>query len=375
MGVINLAIVSQVTGIINSIAPAYLKSDQDRVGLQVGSSQASVNKVLVTLEVTEEVVKEARAKGTQLIISHHPLIFQNLERVIADDHIGGMITELLKAGISVFAAHTNLDRTRDGVSDVLARVLGLQDIQVLLQARDIPMYKIAVFVPRENVDDLISAMGNVGSGVIGEYSHCTFRTEGKGTFYPMLGAHPYLGEVSELNEVDEYRLEMLVSPDRVERVIGAMLEVHPYEEVAYDLYEVKTPPPGVGFGRVGNMLKQRSLRDYAEHWSDQLDCELRVSGDLDMMVRRVAVCGGSGGELIGVAKAAGADVFITGDIKHHAAHAAKAIGLGLVDAGHAETERLIVPELARELQRRLYEAGMNVEVVVSEIDTSPWNKD
>lgn len=370
-----MAIVSQVTGIIDSIAPAYLKSDQDRVGLQVGSSQASVNKILVTLEVTEEVVIEARAKGAQLIISHHPLIFQNLDRVIVDDHIGGIITDLVKADISVFAAHTNLDRTRDGVSDILARVLGLQDIEVLLQARDIPMYKIVVFVPRENADELISAMGNVGSGVIGEYSHCTFRSEGKGTFYPMLGAHPYLGTVGELNEVDECRLEMLISPDRVERVIATMLEVHPYEEAAYDLYEVKTPPPGVGFGRIGTVPKARTLRDYAEHWSEQLDCDLRVAGDLDRMVRRVAVCGGSGGELIGVAKAAGADVFITGDIKHHVAHTAKAMGLALVDAGHAETERLIVPELAKELQRRIYESGMKLEVVVSEIDTSPWNKD
>jgi hypothetical protein len=254
-------------------------------------------------------------------------------------------------------------------------VLGLQDIEVLLQARDIPMYKIVVFVPRENADELISAMGNVGSGVIGEYSHCTFRSEGKGTFYPMLGAHPYLGTVGELNEVDECRLEMLVSPDRVERVITTMLEVHPYEEAAYDLYEVKTPPPGVGFGRIGTMPKAHTLRDYAEHWSDQLDCDLRVAGDLDRMVRRVAVCGGSGGELIGVAKAAGADVFVTGDIKHHVAHTANAIGLALVDAGHAETERLIVPELAKELQRRIYESGMKLEVVVSEIDTSPWNKE
>lgn len=370
-----MAVVSQVMGIVDGIAPSYIKFEADKIGLQVGSMNAGVNKVLVTLEITEEVLKEAQGKGVQLILSHHPLIFTSLERVLAEDYAGGLVTSLIKAEISLVVAHTNLDRARDGVSDVLARVLGLQEIEVLLQARDIPMYKIAVFVPKENVDELISAMGNVGSGVIGDYSHCTFRTPGTGTFYPMLGAQPYLGKVGELNEVDEYRLEMLVSPDRVERVIATMLDVHPYEEVAYDLYEVKTPPPGVGFGRVGNTPKPRKLRDYAEHWSDQLDCDLRVSGDWNMTVNRVAVCGGSGGELIGVAKASGADVFITGDIKHHAAHAAKALGLALVDAGHAETERLIVPELAKELQRRIYESGMKVEVLVSEIDTSPWNKD
>jgi len=370
-----LAIVSQIMGIVDGIAPSYLKSEKDKIGLQVGDPGAQVNKVLVTLELTGEVVKEAWDKEVQLILSHHPLIYQSLDRVTANDHIGGLVAALIKSDISVLVAHTNLDRAREGVSDVLARVLDLQDIEVLLPARDIQMFKLVVFVPKENVDEMISALGNAGGGVIGDYSHCTFRSEGTGTFYPMLGARPYLGNIGELNRVDEYRLEILVSPDRIEGVIKTMLDVHPYEEVAYDIYEVKNPPPGVGFGRVGNMIKPRKLRDCVEHWSDKLDCELRVSGDWEMTVNRVAVCGGSGGELIGVARGAGADVFVTGDVKYHAAHAARAMGLALVDAGHAETERLIVPEIARELQRRIYESGMKVEVLISEIDTSPWNKE
>jgi len=370
-----MANVAQILGIVNNIAPAYLKMERDKVGLQVGSSKAPANKVLVVLEVTGEVVKEAKDKGAQLILAHHPLIYRSLDKVIAEDHVGGLVAELMKSDISLIAAHTNLDRALEGVSDVLARAIGLQDIKVLLPAYDIQMYKLVVFVPRENVDELIAAMGNAGAGVIGEYSHCTFRSAGTGTFYPMAGAQPYLGKRGELNQVDEYRLEMLVSPDKLDDVIQTMLDVHPYEEVAYDVYEVKNPPAGIGLGRIGNLADPRKLRDLVEHWSEQLDSELRVSGDWDMVVSRVAVCGGSGGELMGAAKAAGADVFLTGDIKYHAAHEAKAMGLALIDAGHAETERLVVPEVARELQKLIVDAGLKVDVIVSEIDTNPWNKD
>ncbi len=369
-----MATVLQITGIVGNLAPGYLRSEGDNVGLQVGNPSGEVGRVLVTLEVTGEVVDEARDKGAQMILSHHPLIFKSLNRVLATDDVGGLVASLIKSDISLLVAHTNLDRARDGVSDVLARTLGLEDIGVMLAAHDIQMFKLVVFVPEENIDEMIAALGNAGGGVIGEYSHCTFRVEGMGTFYPMLGAHPHLGKVGELNQADEYRLEVLVAPDKIERVIQAMLEVHPYEEVAYDIYEVKNSPSGVGFGRVGNLPKPAKLRDLAERWSTALDSELKVSGDWDMLVKKVAVCGGSGGELIPVAKASGADVYVTGDVKYHAAHAAKSIGLAIVDAGHGETERLVVPDIAKRLQQLIYESGLKAEVLVSEINTNPWNK-
>lgn len=369
-----VTVVAQITKILDGMAPAYLRFENDKIGLQVGSPNALVDRVLVALEVTDEVLKEARDKGVDLVVSHHPLIYQSLDRVVANDFTGGLVAGLVKSDISLFVAHTNLDRAVGGVSDVLAHVLDLQDIEVLLPAHDIKVYKLVVFVPSENVYELISAMGNAGAGVIGNYSHCSFRSEGIGTFCPMLGAQPYLGKVGELNQANEYRLEMLVSPDRLEPVIRAMIEVHPYEEVAYDVYELKNPPAGVGFGRVGNLAKPRKLRSCTENWSEKLGSTLKVSGDWEMIVKRVAVCGGSGGELIGAAKASGADVFITGDIKYHTAHAARSMGLALIDAGHAETERLVVPKIARDLQTKIDELGLNVEVLISSIDTSPWNR-
>lgn len=369
-----MAVVSQITEIVENLAPPYLRYEKDKIGLQVGSKKASVSKVLIALEVTDEVVREARDKGVQLIVSHHPLIFRSLDRVVADDHIGGLVTALIKADISLIAAHTNLDRVKDGVSDVLARALGLEDIEVLQPAGDIQMFKLAVFVPKENVDEMIQALGNAGGGVIGDYSHCTFRTKGEGTFYPMPGAKPYLGEVGELSQVEEYRLEILVNPSALNKVIQSMLDVHPYEEVAYDVYEVKNPPAGVGFGRVGNMVKPKTLRECVRSWKDVLDADLRVAGDLDMEIKRVAVCGGSGADLMSIAKASGADVFVTGDIKYHAAHDARAMELAIIDAGHAETEKLIVPVLAKEIQKLMVESGIDIDVLISEIDTNPWNR-
>lgn len=369
-----MVVVSQIAEIVENLAPSYMRYEKDKIGLQVGSRKATVDKALVALEVTDEVVREAREKGVQLIISHHPLIFRSLDRVAVDDHIGGLVTALIKSGISLIAAHTNLDRVKGGVSDVLAKALGLEDIMVLQPAADIQMFKLAVFVPKENIEEMIQALGNAGGGIIGDYSHCSFRSEGTGTFYPMPGAKPYLGEVGELNQVEEYRLEILVNPGALNRVVRAMLDVHPYEEAAYDIYEVKNPPAGVGFGRVGNLVKAKTLRECVQSWKDALRADLRVAGDLDMEIKRVAVCGGSGAELMSVAKASGADVFVTGDIKYHTAHDARAMGLAIIDAGHAETERLIVPVLAKDIRKLIVESGFDVDVLISEVDTNPWNR-
>lgn len=367
-----MATVAQIMGIIDMIAPAYYKMEKDKIGLQVGDPNARVSKILVALEVTQQVVDEAKEQGAGLIVSHHPLIYKGLENVVANDYIGGLVTGLIKSEIAVLVAHTNLDRAVGGVSDALAKAIGLKDTEVLVAASDLQMFKLVVFVPVENTQELISAVGDAGGGVIGNYSHCTFRSGGTGTFYPMQGARPYLGETGALNQVEEERLEVLVSGDKIRRVIQAMLAAHPYEEVAYDIYEVKNAPVGVGLGRVGNLDEDRNLRQCVEAWEKALNSRLKVSGDLNIVVKRVAVCGGSGAELMRAAKSAGADVYITGDIKYHAAHDAVAMGLAVVDAGHGETERLVVPELAGKLQHMASSNGLDVEVVVSRINTIPW---
>jgi hypothetical protein len=208
----------------------------------------------------------------------------------------------------------------------------------------------------------------------GDYGYCTFRSAGTGTFLAQGGAKPYVGSVGELNQVPEYRLEILASPAKLSNAIKAMREAHPYEEVAYDVYEVQNPQAGVGLGRVGNLMEKKTLGSCIDCWESKLGCRFRVAGDMYKLVDRVAVCVGSCADLVGVAKSAGADVLITGDVRHHAAHAALDAGLAIVDAGHAETERLVVPELAKLIRHALKENALDAEVVVSKIDTSPWNK-
>jgi dinuclear metal center YbgI/SA1388 family protein len=373
-GVVKMTNVLQIMEIVDSIAPQYLKLGYDKVGLQVGSRSAPVKRILVTLEITDAVVEEAREKRTDLIISHHPLIFKSLDRVVEDDFTGSVVTSLIRSCISVLVAHTNLDRASNGVNKVLAYALGLQDIEVLQPVTDVKMFKVVVFAPGENVEQIIRALGEVGAGLIGNYSFCTYRSEGTGTFLPNESATPRFGSAGELNQVHESRLEMLVAPDKLDSVIDTMIKVHPYEEVAYDVYEVLNPQAGVGMGRLGNLPKPEKLGTCVEIWQKKLGCTFRVAGDFEKLVKRVAVCGGSGADLIGIAKARGADVLITGDVKHHSAHEALEKDIAIIDAGHADTERLVVPELVDMLQVALREQGLDIGVQVSGVDTSPWNK-
>ncbi|MBI4734045.1 MAG: Nif3-like dinuclear metal center hexameric protein [Rubrobacteridae bacterium] len=367
-------IVSQIISVLDEIAPPYLKMSYDKVGLQVGGRKAVVDKILVTLEITDGVIDEAIEKRANLIISHHPLIFRSLDRIIEDDHIGSLIAKLIKADIGVLVAHTNLDRAAHGVNAVLAGALDLQNIEILEIAADIKMNKIVVFAPKENIQAIINAAAEAGAGIIGDYSYCSFRAEGIGTFVPGANTNPYIGKTGMINEAHELRLEMVVTPNKVNAVVEAILKNHPYEEVAYDVYELNNSPVGVGMGRIGDLSEPKPLKECVDTWEKGLSCRMRVAGNIDKIVKRVAVCGGSGSSLIGMAKAAGADVLITGDVKHHEAHAALESGLAIVDAGHAETERLVVPELAKLLRSSLADIKSDVEVIVSKVDTSPWNK-
>jgi dinuclear metal center YbgI/SA1388 family protein len=358
--------VSDVTKLLDKFAPPYLAAEDDRVGLQLGDPENEVAKILITLDVLPEVVEEARAQGASLIVSHHPLIRAEVPDLVPTEPAGRVLLLAARAGISIFVAHTNLDKTKGGVSDVLAAELGLTDTEVLLPEAEANTYKLAVFVPEEAVANVIEAMSRAGAGIIGNYSHCTFRSPGIGTFKPEQGAKPAVGRVAELNEVKEYRLETVVEGERLGDIIAAMIKAHPYEEVVYDLYQRKNP--SVGFGRIGNLQKELTLEDCINRWKEELGVKSsRVAGDLERKIKRVAVCGGSGGELIVPAKRKGADVFLTGDIKYHQAQLGKEIDLALVDFGHFYTERVILPRIASLIKG----AGLGLEVTISEKVTDP----
>jgi dinuclear metal center YbgI/SA1388 family protein len=359
-----------IAGIIEEWAPRNIALENDNVGLQVGSANQRVRNILLALEVDRGVIREAKRKSIDLIITHHPLIFQPLQSLDTSEDVANFTHELIQRNISVYSAHTNLDFTRGGVSFALAERLGLQKTDFLLR-RNHDMKKISVFVPPEHVEAVARAMAEAGAGIIGDYEKCSFRIEGIGTFQPRKGANPFLGQVGNLERVREVRLEMLVAGWRVPRVLAAMRKAHPYEEVAYDVYRLENEAADVGEGAIGELPRPATLREFLGKIRRNLGIRnLRYSGNPGARIKRVAVCGGSGGSLLPVAMREKADLFVTADVKYHTFHAA-AGKIALIDAGHYETEYPVLQAVAHRLRAASTQKGNGVKVMIAKTKTNP----
>lgn len=349
--------------------PRKLASEWDNVGLQVGSLSQPVTNILVTLDVTEEVIEEALKSGANLIISHHPLIFRPLKQINYHDPKGKIIQKLIKHDLTVYSAHTNLDVTFGGVNDLLAEKLGLQKTKILVPEMEEPFYKLYVYVPETDVDQVDQALTEVGIGQLGDYKQCSFRAKGTGTFTPMENANPYLGEQNKREYVDEVKLEYLMHQSLRAKAIQAIIKSHPYEEPAYDLIELKNDGIQYGLGRVGTLEEAISLKQLAINLKEIFQLEgLRVSGALENQVKKVAILGGSGEKYYPYAKRMGADVFITGDVSFHFAQDAEATGLSIIDPGH-HIEQIMVEAVATYLRRKV---DASIQVVETKISTEPF---
>lgn len=354
------------------LAPPGLAEDWDNSGWQVGDPAAPVRKVLLALDVTPEVVEEAENGGVQLIICHHPLFFKGIKSVRSDWPAGGLVYRLIQSGIGVYAAHTNLDSAGGGVNDALARALGLLETGVLSPTYG-KLLKLVVFVPVDFAGQVREALGRAGAGWIGNYSYCTFNLRGTGTFCPREGASPFIGSVGKLEQVEEVRIETIIRREDSERVVKAMLEAHPYEEVAYDLYPLENKGAPRGLGRLGVLPGAVSLAEFAGTVKKVLRAEcVRYGGNPEARVERVAVCGGSGGDLWPLARQKGADVLVTGDVRYHAARDMLAAGMNFIDAGHFATERVVLPALKDSLDRALEKAGLGVDITVARWEKDAW---
>lgn len=332
-------------------APPHLAESWDNVGLQLGSPLQSVRKILVALDVSQQTTEYAQQHHFDMIIAHHPLVFKPIKNLRTDLPQGRLLAALLKADIAVFAAHTNLDITEGGVNDVLAAKLQLAACQPLAVTQRERLFKIVVFVPPAQADAVGRAMGDAGAGHIGQYSHCQFTSAGTGSFLPLPGATPFIGEVGCLEQTAEVRIETIVPERMRSQVLAAMLAAHPYEEVAYDLYPLENSGRAMGLGRIGQLTAPMSLAACVEQVKQALAIpHVRVAGARRECVQTVAVCGGSGASLIGAAAAAGADVLVTGDVKYHEAQAAAEAGIVLLDAGHFATERPVVDAIVQHLR-------------------------
>lgn len=363
-----------VIEVMEELAPSHLAESWDNIGLLVGSKDQPVSKILVTLDVTPTVFKYAVSHNVDMIITHHPVIFKGVTKLETDTAPGELLAGLIRAGIAVYAAHTNLDTAPGGVNDVLAAKLGLTETRPLNQHSQKQLIKLVVYVPQAYVEPVRAAITTAGAGHIGNYSHCTFQTAGTGTFLPLAGTKPFLGTPGKLEYADEYRLETIVPAELLSQVLDMMFKAHPYEEVAYDLFPLLNAGAVYGLGRVGRLAATQSLQQVAAQVKSSLGLQhINVAGSSDHQVAVVAVCGGSGADLIEQAACAHADVYITGDIKYHEAQKAEALGLALIDAGHFGTEQPVVNELTKKLQDYADQHKWEVVVIADTFSKNIFN--
>jgi len=351
-------------------APKEIAWQNDNVGVQVGNTSRKVKNILLSLELTAEVVNQAIKKKCNLVITHHPLIFHPIKKLDLNSDINAQLIEkLIKKEITVFSAHTNLDFTKHGVSFQLAKKLGLKNITFLKKQKS-NQYKLSVFIPTTHVEKVANAVFNAGGGIIGEYSNCSFRSEGEGTFKGSNISNPIVGTKGKYEKVKEIKLEVLVNSWKLNVVLNAMLTAHPYEEPAYDIYPLENSNVNYGAGAIGNFEKSLSPTKVLEIVSKKLDSKnLRYVYGPANKIKKVAVCGGSGSELINEVISSGADAFVTADIKYHTFHSANDKFL-LIDAGHYETEIPVIAEIHKRLSKLVKEKS-NIKVLKYTGNTNP----
>ena len=330
--------VKSILDCITEIAPLSWQESYDNAGLQVGDLKAEAKKALICLDVTEAVVDEAVAKSCDVIVSHHPLIFKGLKHITPNTFVERIVTKAIKHGIAIISMHTNLDNSYLGVSHILAQKLGLSNLRVLdpLQGK---LFKLVTFCPVSATDRVREAMFQAGAGCIGNYDSCSFNALGEGTFKAGDGCHPYVGEIGQLHYEKEVRVETIVPEHLLNGVVSAMKKVHPYEEVAYDVYPLNNDYPMAGAGMMGSYETPLSETEFLQRAAEVLGSTcLRHSALTGKPVKSVAVCGGSGAFLLPCAKRNGVEAFLTADIKYHDFFEPDG-ALLMVDAGHFETEQ------------------------------------
>ena len=362
-------------GVLDACYPPSDAEDWDNVGLQVGDPADAVEAVLVCLDVTEATIAEAQDLGAGLLLAHHPLMFRPLDRLTPATAAGRLALAAARAGIAVAAAHTNFDVADEGTTAPIFRLLGIDDARPLQSSDGADVVKIVVFVPVDDTAAVLSAAFGAGGGAIGEYDECSFRVNGTGTFRPSADANPAVGERERRNDVAEDRVEIVVGRRRMAAVVDAIKAAHPYEEVALDVYPlVRIADESKGLGRVGDLPSPLTVADIARSLREGLPSpHLRVAGDPARQVTKVAACGGAGDSLISAALSAGAQLYVTGDLRHHVTLDALTMGLSVIDAGHYATEAAALPALVQRLSSAASERGLKARLLASSTSTEPWS--
>jgi dinuclear metal center YbgI/SA1388 family protein len=359
-------IINDITAVLERFAPLSLQESYDNAGLLVGDPHQKIQSALITLDVTDKVMEEAIAGGHKLIIAHHPIIFRGLKKITGNSLPEQMVIKAIKNDIALYAIHTNIDNVVRGVNAKLGEKLGLTNLKVL-SPKPSMLKKIIFFCPVDHAEAVRKSMFSAGAGNIGNYDSCSYNTTGEGTFRAGKNTNPYVGEKGKVHFEKEVKIETVVPSFLLHRVIAAMLAAHPYEEVAYDVYALENTYNGSGAGMIGHLETEMPLMDFLQKVKTTLGAQaIKYNTPVDRPVKNVAFCGGSGSFLIHDAFAAGADVFITADIKYHDffEHLGQ---MTIVDAGHYETEQF-TKELLYEI---IKENFPTFALQISETTTNP----
>ena len=358
-------IISEIIQHLEIFAPPSLQESYDNAGLIVGESNAECTGIITSLYTTEAVIEEAIRKNCNLIVSHHPIIFRGVKKLNGKNYVERTISKAIKNDIAIYDIHTKLYNVKKGVNKKIAEKIGLKNLQIL-QPKENLLKKLITFAPIDKAEDLRKALFSAGAGQLGKYSECSFNSEGTGTFKPVEGADPFVGEIGSRHKEKEMKIEVIFPAYLEQKIIRAMIEAHPYEEVAYDIISLGNYLSDVGSGMIGDIEIPLDEKDFLQLINSAFNLKGIRHNDLPVKkVKKIALCGGAGSFLIPLALSNKADVYITSDIKYHEFFDAE--GMLLLDIGHYESEQFTIDLLYEILKEKF----PNFAVRKTEVNTNP----
>ncbi|GAB5418155.1 MAG: Nif3-like dinuclear metal center hexameric protein [Crocinitomicaceae bacterium] len=360
--------IREITSYLESLAPISSQESYDNSGLIVGAPTSEVTNVLISLDCIESTIDEAIEKGCELIIAHHPIVFRGLKKLNGKNYIERTVLKAIKNDIAIYAIHTNLDNYRFGVNHEIGQRIGLSNTKVLQPKREV-LSKLICYIPMEHSEKVSQAIFDAGAGSIGDYDECGFQTNGQGTFRPNNAAKPFIGAAGERSSVEEVKFEAVCSNHKLSQVVSAMIAVHPYEEVAYEVFPMLNTNNFEGSGMVGDLEKPMETREFLERIKKTFNCSvIRHTEIVHKTIKKVAYCGGAGSFLLDAAKRSGAEIFITGDYKYHEFFDAEE-EIIIADIGHYESEQFTSNRIAEILTEKFATFAVHLTAV----NTNPIN--